>query len=66
MNTPRQREEKKMGNYVGAVVDRLTGKTVYRSRPVAWEQAQRRAERQAKGDRYLVVLYPSTKKGCDL
>jgi hypothetical protein len=42
--------------YVGTVVDRMTGETVYRSRPTStWGEAQTRAERRAKGARYTVT-----------
>ena len=55
--------KKKYGvEYVGIVVDRLTGKTMYRSRPTTtWEQAQRRAERHGKGDRYFVSVAENLK-----
>jgi hypothetical protein len=40
--------------YVGTVIDRLTAETIYRSRPTTWADAQTKAERRAKGDRYKV------------
>jgi hypothetical protein len=40
--------------YVGTVIDRLGGQTIYRSRPTTWADAQTKAERRAKGDRYAV------------
>lgn len=48
------------GCWVGFVRDRLTGALVYRSRPVmTWEEAQKRAEKHAKGDRYKVEVVDS-------
>jgi len=40
--------------YVGTVIDRLTAETIYRSRPTTWADAQTKAERHARGERYAV------------
>jgi predicted SprT family Zn-dependent metalloprotease len=42
--------------YTASVVDRLTGETIYTCRPcTTWEEAHRRAEKHAKGDRYTIA-----------
>ena len=45
--------------WIGKVIDRLTGKVKYRTFPcLTWEEAQKRAEKQAKylgcGDRFEI------------
>lgn len=41
--------------YIGTVTDRMTGETIYRSRPTTtWGEAQTLAERHARGERYAV------------
>jgi hypothetical protein len=45
-----------MTQYIGMVVDCMTGEIIYRSRPTSWGDAQARAERKAKGDRYAVQV----------
>ena len=43
--------------YTGKVIDRITGETVYASKPKAtWGEAQAAADKHAKGDRYKVVV----------
>jgi hypothetical protein len=43
-----------MSKYIGTVIDRMTGDVIYRSRPTTWADAQAKADRRAKGDRYRV------------
>lgn len=50
--------------YSGRVLDRLTGKTVYKSRGCStWGEAYSRASRHAIGVRYAIVMeYEEPKK----
>lgn len=45
-----------MSKYIGKVIDRLTGKVIYATRPTTWADAQAKAERKANGDRYAVKV----------
>lgn len=45
-----------MNKYIGKVIDRLTGETIYTTRPTTWADAQAKAERKAQGDRYAVKV----------